>query len=510
MKDGEPDSRTLLRAGAAAAASLGIAGCSRLGLGDESTPTSSGQNLRSIAIGETAEGYIDNRDGVDPEYNDLAEPVTFEGQAGQTVVVRMASEAVDPYLVVAGPDGDTVAEDDDGASGTNSELTTTLPESGTYTIWAGSFSGDATGAYTLSVSEASGAPSEEIDLTSISYGETAEGYIDDGDGRDPEYDDLAEPVTFSGNAGDAVTISMRSETVDTFLLLSGPDGTTVAENDDGGSGLNSEITTTLPESGTYTIWAGSYSGDATGPYTLSLEEGTAGGNVDLRRISYGETAQGYIDAGDPRDPSRGGLAEPVTFSGSEGDAVTIEMRSDPVDTYLILTNDSGFEVAQDDDGGSGLNSRLTTTLPESGTYTIWAGSFSSEETGPYTLSLEQTGAVTGGGSDLRSISYGQTARGYIDTGDPRDPSRGSLAEPVTFQGSEGDTVTISMESDPIDTYLILTNDNGVQVAEDDDGGSGFLNSEITTTLPESGTYTIWAGSYGRDETGRYTLSLDQL
>jgi len=140
----ESNRRRFLRTGAVAAGAVALSGC----IG---SLTGGGADM---SIGETQEREIESDDPRDPKYDDLAEPVTFEGEAGTTVVITMTSEEFDTYLVVEGPDGNVVAENDDGASGLNSQLQMTLEQSGTYTVWAGSFSGEATGPYTLTIEEA--------------------------------------------------------------------------------------------------------------------------------------------------------------------------------------------------------------------------------------------------------------------------------------------------------------------------------------------------------------------
>jgi hypothetical protein len=66
--------------------------------------------------------------------------------------------------------------------------------------------------------------------------------------------------------------------------------------------------------------------------------------------------------------------------------VRIDLTSEEFDAYLLVTDDAGNVVAEDDDGGDGFNSRIVATLP-AGTYTVWANTFGPGETGPYQLSV---------------------------------------------------------------------------------------------------------------------------
>ena len=110
----------------------------------------------------------------------------------------------------------------------------------------------------------------------------------------------------------------------------------------------------------------------------------SGGNADL---STGDTVEGEITQDSPRDPIYDDLAESYTFQASDGDTISISQTSEAIDTYIVITDGDGNQVAENDDGGSGFNSQLTMTAPSDGTYTIWAGSFSGEATGSFTLSL---------------------------------------------------------------------------------------------------------------------------
>ena len=63
------------------------------------------------------------------------------------------------------------------------------------------------------------------------------------------------------------------------------------------------------------------------------------------------------------------------------------------DTYLYLlqgTSTDGEAITDDDDGGSGRNSRIARFLP-AGTYTIEATTYDSHATGSFTLTLHTGG-----------------------------------------------------------------------------------------------------------------------
>lgn len=78
----------------------------------------------------------------------------------------------------------------------------------------------------------------------------------------------------------------------------------------------------------------------------------------------------------------------------------------------------------------------------------------------------------------------------------------------TFTGNVGDVVTIAMTADnenELDTYLELYNEDGNLVAQNDDDGSGSLNSQINYVVQEDGQYTINATRF--DGAGQFTITL---
>src|SRR5262249_6292846 len=81
--------------------------------------------------------------------------------------------------------------------------------------------------------------------------------------------------TFSGLAGQPISISMSSSVFNTYLYLLSPSGAFIAEDDNGGGGTNARIpsgsgTFALPSTGTYTVYATSFFANETGGYTITL------------------------------------------------------------------------------------------------------------------------------------------------------------------------------------------------------------------------------------------------
>ncbi|NJN86596.1 MAG: tetratricopeptide repeat protein [Leptolyngbyaceae cyanobacterium SL_7_1] len=79
--------------------------------------------------------------------------------------------------------------------------------------------------------------------------------------------------TFSGTAGQSITITMTSDEFDTVIELLDAQGQQVAFNDDYARTLNSTIVTTLPRTGTYKVLARSFSG-AGGRYVITVRAST--------------------------------------------------------------------------------------------------------------------------------------------------------------------------------------------------------------------------------------------
>jgi hypothetical protein len=215
-------------------------------LGGEGGAMEFGQDVTDFAVAGEEDGW------------------TFEGQAGDVAEIgaQALGSGVDLFLRLTGPDGDLIAEDDDSAGDLNPQLSNViLPSSGTHTVWVSTISGN--GRYRLDLQRTGQVDPSELGGPGgvIEYGETVSDYVMSSGGDE---------WTFSGRAGDVVSIAMSSEELDSYLELYSAQGDLLASNDDGGGERNSLIEAfSLPETGEYTIVARAYS-SGLGSYTMTL------------------------------------------------------------------------------------------------------------------------------------------------------------------------------------------------------------------------------------------------
>jgi hypothetical protein len=99
--------------------------------------------VKRIALGARVEGTVGAG---------ASEVWSFEGRAGQTVILSARSSEVDTQLALYGPDAIPLAVDDDGGEGADSLVAVRLPADGTYTAWVSAKAG--AGAYSLRLIDA--------------------------------------------------------------------------------------------------------------------------------------------------------------------------------------------------------------------------------------------------------------------------------------------------------------------------------------------------------------------
>jgi hypothetical protein len=183
----------------------------------------------------------------------------YESSGEEFVVVDVVAVGDwDPALELLDEAGEWLDYDDDGGEGFNSRLYVYLEAAGRYEFQVSAF-------FDAGVYEITLAGEETIEGGSLDYGETVEGYLDEGEW---------ELWTFEGSDGDVISISLvgYEGVEDTYLEVFDEDWVFEAYDDDSGDGNSAFIEEhELFWDGTYVIVARAY-GDGAGAYTLSLEK----------------------------------------------------------------------------------------------------------------------------------------------------------------------------------------------------------------------------------------------
>lgn len=98
------------------------------------------------------------------------------------------------------------------------------------------------------------------------------------------------------------------------------------------------------------------------------------------------TLEGELADADPR-LENGRPYDDHVLELTPGWTVTIDMTSPSFDTYLFLLGEGGQTLVEDDDGGEGLNSRITYRVEAAARYTVRASAYSPEARGHYRVGV---------------------------------------------------------------------------------------------------------------------------
>ncbi len=221
-------------------------------------------------------------------------------------------------------------------------------------------------------------------------------------------------------------------------------------------------------------------------------------------------------------------------------SIAIDLRGDPtvtnpLDTTVIVrkvqpNGTQPFFGADDQGGRFGStaanpigrdNSLYVTVLPEASEYWVFVtsadvrpiGGINGQDRGKYTLKF-QANLVT-------PLVYGQTINnGNISNATKIQTQAGAYIDAYSFTGTEGDFVQIRMTSTVFNSFLILADRDGDELATDENSGGG-LNAQIgtattpqrlpvDTSLPQTRTFIILASPIDNNVVGSYTLSLSKV
>lgn len=448
----------------------------------------------TISLGGTVSGEFNRTAG--------GNGFSFTGEAGRAITITVSSDDFDTFVTLyQATNSGTYVElinDDDSAGNLNSRIENfTLPEQGAYLIAITDAGDTGTGTFTLELNDlgitavsVTPAPTEVASSAGdIQIGTTVNGTL-------PETNTTT--FTFEGQAGQSVTITVTSLDFDPFVTLTDSNGATLTSDDDSAGSLNAQIEGfTLPETGGYNIVVSNAGGSGAGAFTLEL----SGDGVTIEQPDTNTIRPGSLDGELTLDQ----LAAVYFFEGEAGQTVTIVATSNEFDAFLTLSGSDGNVLISDDDSAGNLNARIDGfTLPANDTYTITVSSFTEGVSGAFTLVLETSGSAIEPTPTPTEVASGDSITiGQVIDGSLR---AGQTSATYTFEGRMGQTLTIIARSETFDTYLRVSDSDGLELAYDDDSG-GNLDSRIGVFQPyRDDTYTVTVESYD-SAAGDFTLEI---
>ena len=305
----------------------------------------------------------------------------------------------------------------------------------------------------------------------------------------------------------ALMIDLNSPDFDTWIELYDADCNRIAFNDDGGAGLNSLLLQNL-SAGTYFIGVSSFGGGVAGTYFLSTSCREAvelcGGDCEVALMSCGIPEEGIFPMTECRRTS-GQMLDLYSIVVAGGE-VTIDLTGD-YDTYMQLYDENCQLIAQDDDGGDGLNSRLAMVDLPGGIYYIGVSSFATGQAGGFALN-----AVCESGDNfcvqcrVDTISPQQTLTGTLGISECSLPPFEQLIEVYAFRVDEFFEGRISVASENFDPSVALFNDLCDEVSFNDNCGAGTESACLNVSL-EAGNYSIVVSSEEPRAAGGFSLTL---
>ena len=387
---------------------------------------------------------------------------------------------------------------------------TALADGAHYVVAAGN---GATGTYTLSVIVlgANGASEADFDFPAttatsgrVEVGASATGNIKN---LDDAYDwfrvDLEAGKTYQYDLEGVDT--SRGMLDDPYLGLFDGSGTSLFDDDDDGTGLNSRITHTPATGGTYYLGA-ARAGTSAGTYTLSVRD------ITLPTLSIADAA---ATEGSP-------VSFTVTLSAADAADVTatwtasIETGDTAVAADLGTTTTGTVTVAIGDTMGTFTVATVEdTTVEVNETFTVTLSGVSSNaklETDPTAKGTINDDDATADDcpndtTTTCEVDVGGSATGNIETGTDRDWFKVVLEAGTRYQiDLEGEPTGRGTLANPKIRTIINAEGNSITGVNDNDGGVG-NNARVIYSPTADGTYYAQVVDSTGTATGTYTLSV---
>lgn len=490
-----------------------------------------------MTYGTLVQGNLSDADTKNDDSN-YFDTYSIRLPANKSIQIDASSEAFDSFIKLIGPDAENImselVEDDDSGPGLNSRIRFTTTRAGTYRINMSSVGETKTGAYTLVIGDEPAhtplpAPIA-LNLSDRLTGQLSESAPkEESDGEEV----AVQRYVINATANRAYWIAVDTGAFDPTVEVGryGKDNVfeSLASDDDGGDGTNALMRFKPETDGAYIVRVHSISSNpegqdtggetiatGMGSFTISLKEApVAPAPATATTINIGQTIAGNLVDGGPRRENDS-LYAIYSVALSAGQRITITMNNgdgestDGFDPYLEIgtgTPATFAKLAEDDDGGLELNSRLRFEAPSAGTYLIRATAVNSTNAGAYSLAVVNTPPAPPAPTPV-AIQIGETKTGNLTTTDATYGNDDKRYDLFSFEANVGDVFVIELNSPDFDSLVGAKAQSAADTAyaEDDDGG-GELHSKLEYTVTVAGRQLIRVSSFSEEAEGDYTLKL---
>lgn len=226
------------------------------------------------------------------------------------------------------------------------------------------------------------------------------------------------------------------------------------------------------------------------------------------------TAEGRLQNGDDRDGEHLYDLHALLLTRATRYRVSVESPEEGgFDTVVRLLRPGSTEpLAENDDAGGTLNSRLAFTPERSGEYLIRVHGFSPEGRGPYTIRVEPMPPLPDpirAEPNATATTRWRIWEGALAAGDPDADGRRFDDYLIHLEAGRHFIGLDATGSEPFDTVVQLYRPDsreGDPIDSNDDGGRD-LNSLLVFDAGEAGDYIVRVTSFGDNAAGPYRLRI---
>jgi len=449
------------------------------------------RDARVLERGETMRDMLGRLDPINAIDGTSYRVYLIEMDTEKHTHLQVRSETFAPSMALYAPDGTLLEHARAGGPDAREQhLLHQAARSGAYLVVVGNSESGRFGSFEISAGELAG-------VTALNFPDEVTGQLISAGPSHPDTGAAMARYTLELTEPTIIDLRVDSPAFDTFLTLSEPDSPRkLAKSDDwrgSDSGTGSRIIREL-DAGRYDIAVTGYEADSQGVFSLSVGEASVSQSSDFRP---GRPYNGLMTTEVERIPATGQTGMPLAFAVDEPSLLDATMRSDDVDSILVVTDAQGHLLAQDDDSGGDLDARVLLDV-EPGDYTLWASGYGDNSVGPFRLEtlLTPRDRVT-------------VFEDRLSGTDRLDERRQTPAREHVFQIEEPTEVVLELQSPAFDAYLVLEDQAGHVMTENDDFAEHTTDARITWNL-DAGTYRAVATSYAPGESGEYKLFIRPL